>query len=321
MNPEEQDEYSKAFNDPEADPTEDAPEGEGPDVSAAVKLGNEDAGKIGEGDTSAEQFPEKVPEADSSVQEEDGPTSPEDVQRQKSWEGRLAKREAELKAREEAMAQPQALAAGGEVEPVEVGLGDEAEDAPEADTSGDDIESIKKEAMDLAGDPAKLSQVLATMIADYGREFVVGAVALAGPLIDAKAESYASDFNGNLDGLISEIQGAFSSMHKQTIADAHEDFEALVDSPEFQAYRDALPEDQKAKADATVESGSAGAVIKLLQAFKDAQKAAEAPPEQTPDDVWAEDAATSVRSSAPLKLPTRAPASDEDEYKNAWNDM
>ena len=75
------------------------------------------------------------------------------------------------------------------------------------------------------------------------------------------------------------------------------------------------------KADATVESGSAGAVIKLLQAFKDAQKAAEAPPEQTPDDVWAEDAATSVRSSAPLKLPTRAPASDEDEYKNAWNDM
>ena len=43
--------------------------------------------------------------------------------------------------------------------------------------------------------------------------------------------------------------------------------------------------------------------------------------EKTPEDIWAEDAATSVRSSAPLKLPTRAPASDEDEYKNAWNDM
>lgn len=99
--------------------------------------------------------------------------------------------------------------------------------------------------------------------ASLAREFVVGTVALAGPLIDAKAESYASDFNGNLDDLISEIQGAFSSMHKQTIADAHEDFEALVDSPEFQAYLSALPEDQKAKADATVESGSAGAAHRV----------------------------------------------------------
>ena len=143
----------------------------------------------------------------------------------------------------------------------------------------------------------------------------VGAVALAGPLIDAKAESYASDFNGNLDGLISEIQGAFSSMHKQTIADAHEDFEDLVESPEFQAFRDSLPEDQQAKADATIESGSAGAVIKLLQAFKDAK---DKPKEKTLEDAWAEDAATSVRSSSPLKVSSRAPMSEDDEYKAAF---
>lgn len=70
----------------------------------------------------------------------------------------------------------------------------------------DSLDSIKAEAMELAGDPEKLGAVLKTMIADYGREFVVGAVALAAPLIDAKAEGYASDFNGNLESLVSEIQ-------------------------------------------------------------------------------------------------------------------
>ena len=234
--------------------------------------------------------------------------------------------EEDLKAREAALSEreaPQTLADGGKAEDgnitlAEGGNGGEFETVDalaDGGEVGDDIESIKQEALNLAGNPDKLAQVLATMIADYGREFVVGAVALAGPLIDAKAESYASDFNGNLDGLISEIQGAFSSMHKQTIADAHEDFEELVESPEFQAFRDSLPEDQQAKADATIESGSAGAVIKLLQAFKDAK---DKPKEKTLEDAWAEDAATSVRSSSPLKVSSRAPMSEDDEYKAAF---
>ena len=313
MNLKDEDEYTKAFN----AVTEDAPEGDSDTEASAVTLGAEEAPEEAPVEM-AEELPADAPAED--------PETPEDTQRRKSWEGRLRKMEEDLKAREAALSEreaPQTLADGGKAEDgnitlAEGGNGGEFETVDElADGGevGDDIESIKQEALDLAGNPDKLAQVLATMIADYGREFVVGAVALAGPLIDAKAESYASDFNGNLDGLISEIQGAFSSMHKQTIADAHEDFEELVESPEFQAFRDYLPEDQKAKADATIESGSAGAVIKLLQAFKDAK---DKPKEKTLEDAWAEDAATSVRSSSPLKVSSRAPMSEDDEYKAAF---
>ncbi len=317
-----QDEYSKYFNadEPENEPEADAPEGEDADTASAVTLG---------GETSAEESPEQAPEVQAeapteaeAVAETANPEmTPEDEQRAKSWEGRLKKREEEIAAREAALAardatQPNGYADGGEVEsePVEAGMGDEMEDS-----KGDDIDSIKSEAMELSADPDRLSGVLKQMIADYGRDFVVGAVALAGPLIDAKAETYVSNFNGDLEGLVSEIQSAFSSMHKQTIADAHEDFEQLVESPEFQSWLESLPEADKAKADSVIESGSAGSVIKLLQKYKDSLAEKDAPQEKTPEDIWAEDAATSVRSSAPLKLPTKAPASDDDEYKQAWN--
>ena len=313
MNLKDEDEYTKAFN----AATDDAPEGDSDTEASAVTLGADEAPEEAPVEM-AEELPADAPTED--------PETPEDTQRRKSWEGRLRKMEEDRKAREAALSEreaPQTLADGGKAEDgnitlAEGGNGGEFETVDalaDGGEVGDDIESIKQEALNLAGNPDKLAQVLATMIADYGREFVVGAVALAGPLIDAKAESYASDFNGNLDGLISEIQGAFSSMHKQTIADAHEDFEELVESPEFQAFRDSLPEDQQAKADATIESGSAGAVIKLLQAFKDAK---DKPKEKTLEDAWAEDAATSVRSSSPLKVSSRAPMSEDDEYKAAF---
>ena len=313
MNLKDEDEYTKAFN----AVTEDAPEGDSGAEASAVTLGAEEAPEEAPVEM-AEELPADAPAED--------PETPEDTQRRKSWEGRLRKMEEDLKAREAALSEreaPQTLADGGKAEDdttviAEGGNGGEFETVDalaDGGEVGDDIESIKQEALDLAGNPDKLAQVLATMIADYGREFVVGAVALAGPLIDAKAESYASDFNSNLGGLASDIQGALSSMHRQTIADAHEDFEELVESPEFQAFRDSLPEDQKAKADATIESGSAGAVIKLLQAFKDAK---DKPKEKTLEDAWAEDAATSVRSSSPLKVSSRAPMSEDDEYKAAF---
>lgn len=206
------------------------------------------------------------------------------------------------------------FADGGEVEAGEPKGGENAD----PDTSGDDVDSIKREAMDLAADPAKLANVLKSMVADYGRDFVVGAVALAGPLIDAKAEGYVNDVNGSLEGLISDVQAAFSGLHKSSIADAHEDFEEVIDSEAFQSWLDGLDEAAKAKAEQVIEGGSAGQVVKMLGQFKDSLKAAEAPKEPTPEDIWAEDAATAVRGSAPVKLPTRAPASDDDEYKRAW---
>lgn len=290
--------------------------------------------------------PEMTPEDEQRAKSWEG--------RLKAMEKALKQKESELAAREAAVGQSgstQALADGGEV----MGGGINGADTPEkddegngtsdlekigtaiagglgigavldqfadggeveSDTSGDDVDSIKREAMDLAADPAKLANVLKNMIADYGRDFVVGAVALAGPLIDAKAEGYVNDVNGSLEGLISDIQAAFSGLHKSSIADAHEDFEEIVEGEEFQAWLDGMDEAAKAKAEHVIEGGSAGQVVKLLGQFKDSLKA-EAPKEPTPEDIWAEDAATAVRGSAPVKLPTRAPASDDDEYKRAW---
>ncbi len=326
------DEYSKAFNAEDDDniPTDDAAEGTGDAEGSAVML---TGGQPEEAEVSAESAPEEAPEVQAeapteaeAVAETANPEmTPEDEQRAKSWEGRLKamekalkQKESELAAREAAMGQSgdtQALADGGEVE------ADESQDGAaqaDPDTSGDDVDSIKREAMDLAADPAKLANVLKTMIADYGRDFVVGAVALAGPLIDAKAEGYVNDVNGSLEGLISDIQAAFSGLHKSSIADAHEDFEEIVEGEEFQAWLDGMDDAAKAKAEQVIEGGSAGQVVKLLGQFKDSLKAAEAPKEPTPEDIWAEDAATAVRGSAPVKLPTRAPASDDDEYKRAW---
>ena len=216
------------------------------------------------------------------------------------------------------------LADGGKPSKLDEGAGDGTVTLPDPDAYADGgevgIDAIKAEALELAGNPEKLAAVLKNMVADYGRDFVVGAVALAAPLIDAKAEGYIADVNGNLESLVSEVQQAFSSMHRSAISDAHEDFEELVDGEEFQGWLAGLDEADRAKAEKVVESGSSGQVIKLLGQFKEHLKAASEPKERTPEDVWAEDAASSVRSSAPLKIPTRAPESESDEYKRAFDE-
>lgn len=216
------------------------------------------------------------------------------------------------------------LADGGQPGKLDEGAGDGTVTLPDPEAYADGgevgIDAIKAEALELAGNPEKLAAVLKNMVADYGRDFVVGAVALAAPLIDAKAEGYINDVNGNLESLVSEVQQAFSSMHRSAISDAHEDFEELVDGEEFQGWLAGLDEADRTKAEKVVESGSSGQVIKLLGQFKEHLKAASEPKERTPEDVWAEDAASSVRSSAPLKIPTRAPESESDEYKRAFDE-
>ena len=326
-----QDEYIKAFG---AEPEDDAPEGESGDAASAVTLNDVPTDEPAETAEAPEVVAEAPTEEATTEESSDVAESPEDTQRRKSWEGRLKKMEEELKAREAALASreaPAALADGGKVEnedgPVTLdeGAGDGTVTLtnPEKYADGgevDSLDSIRDEAMELAGDPEKLGAVLKTMIADYGREFVVGAVALAAPLIDAKAEGYVKDFNGDLEGLVSEIQQSFSSMHRNAISDAHEDFEEVVEGEAFKEWLASLEEAQRAKAEQVVESGSAGQIIKLLGQFKEFVAEKDKPKEKAPEDVWAEDAATSIRSSAPLKLPTRAPSSDDDEYSRAFNE-
>ena len=198
---------------------------------------------------------------------------------------------------------------------------DEAPEPAEGGEGGEDggedvVNSIQQEASALAGDPARLAATLRQMEEDYGRDFVVAMVAANGPMINAIASPYAQEVEGRIDSLIDELKEANANQHFEAIREAHEDFEDIADSEEFGAWRAGLEAEEQARVDSVVEKGSARQIIAVLNEYK---KAKEPKPAQTMEDAWAEDAATSIKSSAPVKIPARAPASEEDEYKMAWN--
>lgn len=344
-----QEEYSKSFHaddaveSDESMPAEDAAESADEAPAVAVMLtegeGGEEAEAEAEGDAVAEDAEEM---------------SPEDVQKEKSWAGRLKAREAELAAREAALAErekgPAKLADGGKVDEEtgeeDAAMGDEAMDAADEEaeqpedmagggevestgeemaeeapamSDGDLVTSIRDKAVALAKDPAALAGTLREMVNDYSESFVVGLIAAAGPLVEAMADPYVSDVESRIDGVIKSIEQAWTDRHFEAIRDAHEDFEDIAEAEEFKAWADSLPEEDKAKVAETIERGSSGRIIALLTKYKDAMKSKDAPKEPTPEDIWAEDAAAGVKSSAPVSVAARAPASDEDEYKTAWD--
>ena len=299
-----QDEYSKAFNGEDLAATDDAAEGatEAPAVAvvmdaeqavedAAADLGEaeapaEDPGQMdmlaeGGADMPAEAAPAADVEADSMAADEQ--ISPEDVQRQKSWEGRLRKREEELAAREAALQTP--------AEPVV----DDAEIAEIKQRLADDFGD---ELVDMIG---KLVSYEARKLAEQGVTEKIGGV------------------SAMIDQVINDTKQAFQNMHYSAIADAHEDFMEIAESPKFTEWLGQMPEELRQKAEMTVQSGSAGQIIKLLNEYKAYCKAKD---DGAMDDTeLALDAASGVRSSSPVKLPGRAPANPDDEYKAAWSQM
>ena len=309
-----QSEFSKAFNGEEAPmtpapadqgvtednknisdaPAESAPEGSTEAPAAAVVIDIPEAASefdtaapaeeavaaeaAAEGEPVAEEQAEMAsPEGDVDDGEE--AMSPEDIQRQKSWEGRLKKREEELAARE-----------------AELGS------QPAAEEVGDEeINAIK----------AKLAE-------DFGDDFVNMIAKIASH--SAKSAPAAVDHGeiGTVKQVINQaiqdVQEAFQAMHFGQIADAHDDFQEIFQSEQFNQWVGTLPEEQQQAAMEVVQGGRAGQVVKLLNKYKDSLQQES----QMSED---EDAAMGVSSSSPVSLPTRAPASSNDEYKQAWDAM
>lgn len=248
-------------------------------------------GEVPPGDVAAEAATEGEPVAEEAA-EMGAELSPEELQRQKSWEGRLKKREEELAAREAAMSQA----------PVQA-----------ESVSDEEIEGIRSRLAD-----------------DFGEDFVsmIGKIAAyeaqksAGSRIDEGINSVSQ----NLDGLVESIKEAFAMMHFNSIADAHEDFMDIANSEEFQQWLGSMPDEQRAAAEQVVAAGRPSQVIKLLNDYKAHLAGGSAPAEESapPVDDGLEDAidaAGGVRGSAPVSLPQRAPVGDEDEYRAAWNAM
>ena len=205
-------EFSKAFNN--EDVTDEsvgnevsltAAEGMSDDDTGAVVIDAEtavnDAAEEAGIDTSAGQ-------PDLTAEEQGEQISPEDLQRQKSWEGRLRKREEELAAREAA------LGSGGH---------------GEAQSAADD---------------AEIAEIRQRLTEDFGDEFV----GMISKLAAYEARKLAAeDFDSKLNPIqqtiaqaIQDVHAAFESMHFGAIADAHENFQDIINSPEFGAYINGL---------------------------------------------------------------------------------
>lgn len=326
----EQDEYTKAFG---AEPQDDAPEGESGDVASSVTL-NDTPTEEPETPPAEEAPAEEAPAEEAPAEEppaEEEPETPEETQRRKSWEGRLKKMEEDLKAREAALAAretPETLADGGKVEdeePIDVAEGEgngtvNVEDVEKYADGGDvdSLDSIKAEAMELAKDPEKLAAAIKSMIADYGRDFVVVATAAPMVLVDSRAEEFAGKFDSALSDLAEEVKEAFDAIHRDRIEEGHEDYQDLYDP--LIEWVGSMSEEEKQRAQAIIDGGMPSKIKRLYSEYKKAKEESDKPKEKTPEDIWAEDAASSIRSSSPLKLPTRAPGSDDDEYKRAFNE-
>lgn len=208
-----------------------------------------------------------------------------EMQRLKSWEGRLKARDAELKARE----------AGG-------GSGGDGADMAEAVT-------VAAEAVEQG---AELDDVMATLSADFGPDFMEA----IGKLIEAKASAIAervagekvNPVMGTVEQLIGSLTDERQRNHFEAIADRHPDFNEVASNPAFQEW----VSQQGEAAQSVVEGGSARQVIALLDQFKAAAGGGG-------EDMAAMQAAESVPARRGLTLPKQPAASDD--YEAAWKEF
>ena len=231
--------------------------------------------------------------------EGDEPTDPKDLQRQKSWEGRLKAKEAELKAREEALKGPMAAE-----EAAESPMAAEAPSAEAAEAVAEAVESGE----------LTVEQAMATLGNDFGPEFTK----MMGVLIKSQAQEIAAQMadervgavRGELDGVVKELVSDKERSHYEMISDAHPDFIEVAGSPEFKAFIDGLPGTEQQRAQQVISGGTARQINKLLSTFKTAKTAE--PDSQAMDD------AEGVRSTA-LTIPEKPRQSTS--YEDAWDEF
>lgn len=278
-------------------PAEDAPaasdagtEGEPPAVAMIIA---ED-----EPEPAAEQAGEPMPEPAS---EDEGPTDPKEIQRQKSWEGRLRAREEEL-ARREAALRSQAQSTEG------------LEDA--AEKLEDSGETEKAKAVEEAADAIEsgdmtAEQAMKVLADDFGPEFVRMIEAIAASKAEAAGRTIAERATGELgksvQSIIDNIVDDRERRHFEAIADAHPDFAEISENPEFAEFAKSYQDGER-----IASEGSAREINKMLSDFKKSRQQEPRKPDP------AVEAAEGVRSSG-LRLP-EAP-SQADGYEDAWKEF
>jgi len=221
--------------------------------------------------------------------------APEDAERTKALDDReaaLAAREQELNGREAAM---KTTNVNEEQTSTVVGAGAAKDDAED---SG-------------ANDPA------AALAEDFGPEFVQLLKAFVLDVCKGHVTDQLGGLQGQVQSVIEDLQNQRNKEHFKAIEAAHEKFLDIIESQEFTAWLDSLPQDKQTDMRQVMEAGSSQDIIDMLTDFKSSKAAAGG--DAAGSDTAAESAlndAEGVRSVG-LRLPT-APKESED-YAAAWN--
>ena len=239
-----------------------------------------------------------------------------DLQRQRSWEGRLRAREAQLAAKQAELEAMAAQLQGGAQAPVMRAEGGEVDEMMHEAGEGAEVEAMEGAAEQLeSGKP--VDAVIQSLRDDFGDDFVSAIESL----VQAKAAEIAEkmvgekvgDVNGAVEALITNLQDRDERSHFSTIAKAHPDFMEVANGEGMGAYLAALPPNERAAAEAVIDGGSAEDVIALIEAVK-----SHGQPQDAQHDDEAMAAAEGVRSNG-LKLPEKPTQSDD--YSAAWDEF
>ena len=277
--------------------------------------------------TSAHEAADSKSQGSNEEDSESDADKAKETQRLKSWEGRLKKLEAELKAK--------AASTGDTTEQVaEESLEDVADQAKAegktdlAQAAGDAAEKVEDGEM-------TVEQAEQMLTEDFGDDFIKMMLLIVRKYSKQSASEEIDEVKKKTDDIINHITDKEKKAHFQAIAAAFPDFQEINASPDFQAW---IAEDPKRQEIAA--KGSADEIIQMLTEFKagqgeqpDAQAnsdesangdqpAAGMEPAGNPEQGANEDeldAAEGVSSSGGLTLPEEPGSSDD--YAGAWNDF
>lgn len=314
----EDDEYGAAFNKAtggaqDMPPEEPMPEGGA--VEPAPEMAEEEVAELADAvGAEGESLPDEAAAEGATETDAVAVTTeaPEDFeQKYKTLKGKYDAETQALREKLAALEAGEQEEAGEPAEAQEEGADEQLGEAPiDSEAAASISERLKSRARELVGS-GEIETILQSGVEAYGEDFFDQMAAVAALMHGDMVGEVEGRFGGRIEDLVSEVQRQFASQHFNTISDAHEDFDTVVESPEFAQWVESLPDEDQAKTREIIERGSASRVIKMLQAFKDSREQGE--------DI--DDAAMGVHSSTAVRLPSPAGGDPDDEYSRAWNDI
>lgn len=244
---------------------------------------------------------------------QDQPTDPKEIQRMKSWEGRMRAREEELARREAALKSGGQAAEGGEADEAGEAAAESIEAAAESlEKKGDQegAERVEQVADKVESGEMTAEQAMQVLANDFGPEFVKMIEAIAVSKAQEAGKQIAEQATGELGSRIQEVIESLADdkakAHFEAIASKHPDFDEVAKSPEFAEFVKTYPGGEEIAA-----NGSAADINQMLDSFKEAGQ-------QSNEPDPAIEAAEGVRSTG-MRLPEKPKRSEG--FEEAWNEF